>query len=126
LTALGWYPDPENRHELRFHDGARWTRHVADQGVLEIDDVDVLIDMRDERSSTARSAWSSPAMWTDATGAAPATSHSNGNGHQARSSGAVACGWYLDPSRRHELRYHDGDVWTEYVGDADGYSVDPI
>jgi hypothetical protein len=32
--ALGWYPDPFGRHERRFHDGRRWTDHVADGDVL--------------------------------------------------------------------------------------------
>jgi hypothetical protein len=33
-TALGWYADPCERHELRFFDGRRWTDHIADRGVL--------------------------------------------------------------------------------------------
>lgn len=27
-----WYPDPTNRHELRYWDGRAWTAHVSDHG----------------------------------------------------------------------------------------------
>jgi uncharacterized membrane protein YhaH (DUF805 family) len=30
--AAGWHADPTGRHEYRYHDGAVWTDHVADQG----------------------------------------------------------------------------------------------
>ncbi|MBI2710838.1 MAG: DUF2510 domain-containing protein [Actinobacteria bacterium] len=36
-SPAGWYPDPWRRHELRFHDGAVWSEHVADRGVAAID-----------------------------------------------------------------------------------------
>ncbi len=28
----GWYPDPSGRFAQRYHDGGRWTEHVADAG----------------------------------------------------------------------------------------------
>ncbi len=28
-----WHPDPTHRHQLRYHDGTRWTAHVSDGGV---------------------------------------------------------------------------------------------
>lgn len=34
-----WYPDPSGRHELRYHDGARWTEHVSDDGHPALDPV---------------------------------------------------------------------------------------
>src|SRR5271166_4228449 len=37
LTA--WLPDPTGRHELRYYDGAGWTGHVANGGVISVDDV---------------------------------------------------------------------------------------
>jgi uncharacterized RDD family membrane protein YckC len=37
-TPLGWYPDPSRRHELRFWDGSAWTAHVANRGVVGVDD----------------------------------------------------------------------------------------
>jgi Protein of unknown function (DUF2510) len=40
--------------------------------------------------------------------------------------GAVAAGWFADPSRRHELRYWDGQQWTEQVSDRGTQAVDPI
>lgn len=27
----------------------------------------------------------------------------------------IASGWYPDPQRQHNLRYHDGRDWTEHV-----------
>ena len=27
-----WYPDPGGVHELRYHDGTKWTEHVSDHG----------------------------------------------------------------------------------------------
>lgn len=32
-TPANWYPDPTQRHELRYWDGAAWTAHVSDRGV---------------------------------------------------------------------------------------------
>ncbi|MGH9227363.1 MAG: DUF2510 domain-containing protein [Acidimicrobiales bacterium] len=29
-VSPGWYPDPSGRFAQRYHDGARWTEHVAD------------------------------------------------------------------------------------------------
>ncbi len=37
-----------------------------------------------------------------------------------------APGWYPDPSRGHELRYHDGGVWTEHVSDQGVTGIDPV
>ena len=32
-----WYPDPTNRHQLRYFRGQRWTAHVSDAGVVSED-----------------------------------------------------------------------------------------
>ena len=32
-TPANWYPDPLQRHQLRYWDGANWTAHVSDNGV---------------------------------------------------------------------------------------------
>ena len=29
-VSPGWYPDPSGRFAQRYHDGSRWTEHVAD------------------------------------------------------------------------------------------------
>jgi hypothetical protein len=39
MSDAGWWPDPLGRHELRYHDGARWTEHVATGGVGAIDPI---------------------------------------------------------------------------------------
>lgn len=39
VTDAGWHPDPTKRHELRYHDGGRWTEHVSDRGVSAVDPV---------------------------------------------------------------------------------------
>jgi uncharacterized protein YxjI len=36
-TPPNWYPDPVNRHQLRYWDGANWTEHVSDNGVAGVD-----------------------------------------------------------------------------------------
>jgi hypothetical protein len=35
-------------------------------------------------------------------------------------------GWFADPGRRHELRYWDGQQWTEHVSDRGTQGVDPV
>lgn len=35
--GMGWHPDPFQRHQVRFHDGAQWTEHVADGGFSSLD-----------------------------------------------------------------------------------------
>jgi hypothetical protein len=35
--GAGWYPDPAQRHQLRYWDGQRWTEHVSDDGRAGID-----------------------------------------------------------------------------------------
>lgn len=34
--------------------------------------------------------------------------------------------WYPDPNGRHELRYWDGNAWTDHVSDAGVTSTDPV
>ncbi len=34
-------------------------------------------------------------------------------------------GWHPDPSGRHQLRFRDGQHWTEHVSDAGNQTVDP-
>jgi hypothetical protein len=38
---------------------------------------------------------------------------------------AVPAGWYADPSGRFELRYWDGNAWTEHVSRAGQQFTDP-
>ncbi|HMJ77869.1 MAG TPA: hypothetical protein VK507_17950 [Iamia sp.] len=38
---MGWHADPWQRHQLRFHDGAQWTEHVADGGFCGLDSAPV-------------------------------------------------------------------------------------
>ena len=40
--------------------------------------------------------------------------------------GPVAAGWFADPGRRHELRYWDGQRWTEHVSDRGTQGVDAV
>lgn len=32
VDEAGWYPDPHQRHNLRYHDGDAWTDHVTHYG----------------------------------------------------------------------------------------------
>jgi len=43
----------------------------------------------------------------------------------AASSSAAPAGWYADPSSRFELRYWDGNQWTEHVSRAGQQYTDP-
>ncbi len=36
MSAAGWHPDPEGRHEYRYWDGATWTEHVSNGGVQQV------------------------------------------------------------------------------------------
>ena len=38
-APAGWHPDPQERHELRYWDGSKWTDHVSDAGVTSKDPV---------------------------------------------------------------------------------------
>jgi hypothetical protein len=38
-TGASWQRDPSGRHQHRYWDGARWTDHVADNGVTGIDPI---------------------------------------------------------------------------------------
>lgn len=40
--------------------------------------------------------------------------------------GTAPAGWLADPGRRHELRYWDGQQWTEHVSDRGTQGVDPL
>jgi hypothetical protein len=40
--------------------------------------------------------------------------------------GPEPAGWFADPGRRHELRYWDGQGWTEHVSDRGTQGVDPV
>ncbi len=42
-----WYPDPTERHELRYYDGQAWTSHVSDRGVTGTDAVESRMDRFD-------------------------------------------------------------------------------
>ena len=45
---------------------------------------------------------------------------------ESTQSGAAApAGWYADPANRFELRYWDGDKWTEYVSRGGQQFTDP-
>lgn len=41
-------------------------------------------------------------------------------------SDAHPANWYPDPTSRHELRYWDGDRWTDHVSDAGITGTDPV
>jgi|CXWL01.1.fsa_nt_gi uncharacterized protein YxjI len=38
-TPANWYPDPTNRHQHRYWNGASWTDHVSDNGITGNDPV---------------------------------------------------------------------------------------
>ncbi|WP_375489405.1 DUF2510 domain-containing protein [uncultured Jatrophihabitans sp.] len=50
----------------------------------------------------------------------------HGSGTQQHGAGAAAPGWYQDPGGRHQLRYYDGQQWTEHVSTNNVQGRDPI
>jgi Protein of unknown function (DUF2510) len=40
--------------------------------------------------------------------------------------GTAPAGWFADPGRQHELRYWDGQRWTEHVSDRGTQGIDPM
>ncbi|MFT4187177.1 MAG: AIM24 family protein [Aeromicrobium sp.] len=36
MSAAGWQPDPEGRHEYRYWDGTQWTEHVSNGGQASV------------------------------------------------------------------------------------------
>jgi hypothetical protein len=54
------------------------------------------------------------------------TASSSSTSGESGSTGTVApAGWYADPANRFELRYWDGDKWTEYVSRGGQQFTDP-
>jgi|SRR5215213_8821905 len=43
----------------------------------------------------------------------------------AATTSSVPAGWHPDPSKRYEMRYWDGDKWTEYVSSQGQTYTDP-
>jgi hypothetical protein len=39
---------------------------------------------------------------------------------------AASAGWFADPTTRHELRYWNGELWTDQVADHGTRAIDPI
>jgi hypothetical protein len=63
---------------------------------------------------------------TTETAIATATETATETAAQSGSSAAAApAGWYADPAGRFELRYWDGDKWTEYVSRGGQQFTDP-
>jgi hypothetical protein len=62
-SEAGWYPDPQGRHEYRYHDGNGWTEDVSDAGVASKDPLDVVpepggtAEVAGEPSHRARRRW---------------------------------------------------------------------
>jgi Protein of unknown function (DUF2510) len=48
-----------------------------------------------------------------------------GPGQWSETPGQVPPSWQPDPTHRHELRYWDGNTWTEHVSDRGQQSTDP-
>ena len=61
-NPAAWHPDPLERHELRYWDGAIWTEHVSDAGVTAVDP----LDDQDEADDAADDAAGVPAATTPA------------------------------------------------------------
>lgn len=54
-TPADWYPDPTGRHQLRYFEGAAWTDHVSDGGVVSVDPLDAGFGDKVERATSVGS-----------------------------------------------------------------------
>lgn len=99
---------------LRPHPEARPTMAAL---VEEFDDASVLLGRARVRSLVPL--WSSPGSGFGETGDADPTVIRG-----ASQRVAIAAGWYADPGRRHELRFWDGEQWTEHVSTGGASTVE--
>jgi len=67
----------------------------------------------------------SPYPSPDAPGS-PGSAASTATSPSAASSTAPKPSWHPDPAGRHQLRYWDGDTWTEHVSNAGQPGQDPL
>ena len=136
---LGWYSDPARRHALRFFDGVFWTDHVADGGERSLDPWNPTMaspspndeSFADRQTSSVKRTASHRASDDPSTvetmlRRSRQDESSFGSLRGGGTHNPTAPGWYPDPSRSHQLRYFDGQGWTEYVADGDVYRVDPV
>lgn len=49
-----------------------------------------------------------------------------GTGTTAAASAQAAADWYADPTGRHQMRYWNGQAWTEHAADNGVATVDPL
>ncbi len=61
----------------------------------------------------------------DAASSSVASGTASSSSSTASSAASAPAGWYADPSGRFELRYWNGDKWTEHVSRAGQQSTDP-
>lgn len=61
----------------------------------------------------------------DAASSSAASGTASSSSSTASSAASAPAGWYADPSGRFELRYWNGDKWTEHVSRAGQQSTDP-
>ena len=65
-------------------------------------------------------------MQSETSASAPdAAETSTASSSSSAAASAAPAGWYADPSGRFELRYWNGDKWTEHVSRAGQQSTDP-
>lgn len=65
-------------------------------------------------------------MQSETSASAPdAAETSTASSSSTAAASAAPAGWYADPSGRFELRYWNGDKWTEHVSRAGQQSTDP-
>lgn len=104
MTAVpaGWYPDPTEREDERYWDGAAWTARtrsapVEPGGSVEEGHGPDAESLREPGQLTAE------------------TASDRGSAHADR--GAPPAGWYPDPAGQTRERWWDGSRWTERTRD---------
>ena len=92
MSPRGWYPDPHTRHELRFWDGASWTSHVSNRGVVGTDHPHASQVTSDDRSRTQTALLPAPQATPGLTGGLSASCGSCGSPLPAGAGFCTACG----------------------------------
>jgi hypothetical protein len=105
-TPAGWFPDPSGRYELRYWNGDMWTEHVSRQGMTYTDyDEAMRVNPQHARALKER-------------GLPQA-------GEEGAAGLSTPARWFRDPFGRYELRYWDGNKWTEHVSQHGLTNTDP-
>lgn len=92
VNAANWYPDPSNRHQLRYWNGAAWTEHVSDNGATFVDPLPPAPPMTERTAGESFGAISESAPVVSTTSADRVRRQVGAEGFRGAGLGAVSTG----------------------------------